>query len=233
MWHDRVPAPRDHLLCRPRSETARRYPLTGYILNEVRTSAPGLLPIFRSEIQLAILATLYVGPDRRWTITALAADLDQPTSTTAREINRLADAAIVTITAEGRNKLVGPNWQLPWARSLARLLDQTVGPLALLSETLSRLDGVAEAFIFGSWAARYHGEIGPAPRDIDVLVVGDRISRFDIVDATSSVSDRVGVEVNPYVVNVDEWQNPDTDSFLASVKTKPLVKIPLDTPAHA
>ncbi len=33
--------------------------------------------------------------------------------------------------------------------------------------------GVQEAFVFGSWAARYMGEPGAAPRDIDVVVIGD------------------------------------------------------------
>jgi predicted nucleotidyltransferase len=37
---------------------------------------------------------------------------------------------------------------------------------------LATIDGVAEAYIYGSWAARYHGEPGSIPADVDVLVVG-------------------------------------------------------------
>ena len=199
----------------------------------MRTSAPALLPLFRSGTQLAILGTLYVGPDRCWTITALAEHVDQPVSTVAREIGRLDDAGIVTVTAEGRNKLVGPNWELPWALALSSLLDQTVGPLALLSEALGLLEGIEEAFIFGSWAERYQGARGSAPRDIDLLVIGDHLSRFAVVDATNAVADRAGVEVNSYLASIDEWNAPEPDSFLADVQTKSLVPVPLRAGSRA
>jgi hypothetical protein len=75
----------------------------GDIFNNVGTSAPALLPLFRSEAQLAILGTLYVGPYRYWTISALANYIGQPVSTTHREVARLDAAGIVTVTAEGRN----------------------------------------------------------------------------------------------------------------------------------
>ena len=53
------------------------------------------------------------------------------------------------------------------------LLALTYGPAAILPELLARVDGVREAYIYGSWAARYRGEPGTEPRDVDVLVVGD------------------------------------------------------------
>ncbi len=34
------------------------------------------------------------------------------------------------------------------------------------------LEGVVQVVIFGSWAARYEGERGLPPNDVDVLVVG-------------------------------------------------------------
>ena len=198
----------------------------------MRTSAPGLAPIFRSETQLQILGELYVGPDRAWTISALAARINEPVSTTAREVNRLAEAGIVTITAQGRNKLVGPNWVLPWAGPLAALLDRTIGPIYLLGEALSGIEGLLEAWIFGSWAARHAGNPGPAPRDVDVVVVGDNMSLYSVIDATSAVADQVGVEVNPYLVSTEEWSQPEPDSFVARIQTGALSPIPLTAVGH-
>jgi hypothetical protein len=176
----------------------------GDIFKNVGTPAPPLLPLFRSEAQLAILGTLYVGPSRYWTITALAEYIGQPVSTTHREVARLDAAGIVTVTAEGRNRVVGPNWQLPWAGALTSLLDQTIGPLALLTEVLVEVDGLNEAWIFGSWAARHRGTPGPPPRDVDVLLVGEGMSRFAVADATAKVADRAGVEVNHYLLTEEE-----------------------------
>lgn len=47
----------------------------------------------------------------------------------------------------------------------------TYGPRPVLTDPFADIEGV-EAFIFGSWVARYTGEPGPAPADVDVLVVG-------------------------------------------------------------
>jgi hypothetical protein len=203
------------------------------IFKNVGTSAPALLPLFRSKAQLAILGALYVGPHRYWTISSLAEYIGQPVSTTHREVARLDAAGIVTVTAEGRNRVVGPNWRLPWAGALVSLLDQTIGPLALLTEVLKEVAGLNQAWIFGSWAARHHGIPGPPPRDVDLLLVGDAISRFSVADATARVADRAGVELNPYFVSEQEWEQPDRGSFVAQVKSGPLVSVPFRDRANA
>jgi len=193
----------------------------------VRTSAPGLLPLFRSEAQLLILGTLFTGGDPRWTISKLASHLGLPISTASREVAQLALAGIVTTIKEGRNTLVSPNWDLPWATTLAALLDKTIGPQALIAQALEDVKGVEEAWIFGSWAAREAGQVGPAPHDIDLLLVGDDINRFDIAEALDEVSRRIGVEVNPYAVSVSEWQHPAAGSFVEDIKGEPLVRLSL------
>jgi DNA-binding transcriptional ArsR family regulator len=193
----------------------------------MRTSAPGLLPLFRSEAQLVVLGAIFTAGEKRWTISALAEHLHLPISTTSREVGQLAQAGILTTIKEGRNTLVSPNWDLPWARTLAALLDQTIGPQALISQALHGIKGVEEAWIFGSWAARQSGEVGPAPRDIDLLLVGDDINRFQVADALDDVSRRVGVEVNPHTVAVSEWRHPAAGSFVEDLKHVPLVRVPL------
>lgn len=70
-------------------------------------------------------------------------------------------------------RMVGANWDLPWAGELRSLLTKTVGVLGLLAEHLGELVGVDRAVVYGSWAARYTGRPGSFPRDVDVLVVGD------------------------------------------------------------
>ena len=45
------------------------------------------------------------------------------------------------------------------------------GALALLPGILADVDGIEEALIYGSWAARFTGEVGADPNDIDVLVI--------------------------------------------------------------
>lgn len=136
-------------------------------------SAPALAPLFRSDQQLRILATLYADVGDELSIGALAQQAGVAQATASREVARLAEHGLVVTRSLGRNTLVSPNWDLPWAKDLRAILVQTVGVLGHLADALVGVAGVDEAFVFGSWAARYTGEPGPPPRDIDVLVVGD------------------------------------------------------------
>ena len=45
-------------------------------------------------------------------------------------------------------------------------------PLPVLSQLLACVPGINAAYIYGSWAARYHHEPGGPPNDLDVLVIG-------------------------------------------------------------
>ena len=85
--------------------------------------------------------------------------------------------------------------------------------------------GRCEAWIFGSWAARHQDTPGPSPRDVDVILVGDNLSRYAVAEATNRVADRVGVEVNPCLVTVGEWRDPIPNSFVADVKVGSLVPV--------
>jgi len=193
----------------------------------MRTSAPSLLTLFRSQAELELLGELFVGSGQPRSVSTLARRVGVPVPTAARELARLEEAGIVVARMEGRNKLMSANWELPWALDLVRLLDKTVGPRSLLTEALRGVRGIEEAWIFGSWAARYRGEAGRAVRDIDVLLVGDDIDVLAATGAADDVSERVGLEVNPIYVKPKDWKNPGSESFLARLRERPLVQLDL------
>jgi hypothetical protein len=78
----------------------------------------------------------------------------------------------------------------------------------------------ADVAIFGSWAARYAGTVGAAPNDIDVLVVGDQVSRLAVDAAAQRSEDRLRIQVNPVVMDPARWQAGD-DPFAAQIKAGP------------
>jgi hypothetical protein len=88
------------------------------------------------------------------------------------------------------------------------------------------LPGVEAAFIYGSWAARYRGEPGPIPADVDVLVVGS--ADPDELDGIAvDAQGRLGRSVNIRRVRSATWNDPDpSDPFLASVRARPIVPLP-------
>lgn len=196
------------------------------MIEYVSQSAPALAPLFRSQQQLRILAELF-GTSEEFSVGELAKRAHVAQATASREVSRLASHGLVVTRALGRNTLVAANWKLPWANELRSILVQTVGILGRLGTALSGVDGVEEAFVFGSWAARYLGEPGTAPKDIDVLVVGEASLR-SVRQACSDLERELRVDVNPIVVDRRRWSEPKPEPFIAEVKSRALVSIPLD-----
>ena len=197
------------------------------MIESVSRSAPALVPLFRSDQQLRILGVLFTAAGDEFTIGELAERAEVAQATVSREIARLEEHGLVVTRAMGRNKLARPNWDLPWARELQSILVQTVGVLGRLGEALSGLQGVDEAFVFGSWAARYQGEPGPPPHDVDVVIVGDAALRT-VRRAVRDVEQDLRIEINPTVTNRDRWDAEDRDPFTSQIRDQPLVPIRLE-----
>ncbi len=104
------------------------------------------------------------------------------------------------------------------------------GPQFVIGQQLAEVDGISDAFLFGSWAARFHGEPGPLPNDIDVLIVGSP-DRDDVHDRLSDAARLLHRDVNPTFVSVDRWSDPAADLFLATVVSRPIVAVA--TPDYA
>ena len=68
-------------------------------------------------------------------------------------------AGLLSEQRRGNLRLLQANLDSPLARPLTELLTLTYGPTAVLGDVLAAIDGIDEAYIYGSWAARYRGEL--------------------------------------------------------------------------
>jgi len=188
--------------------------------------SPSLLPLLRSRMQGELLALVLLHPDREYGITELAEACGVSVTAVLREVERLTDGGILEDRRVGRNRLVKARTDTPLYRPLTDLIAVTFGPMPLLAEALSKLAGVRAAYIYGSWAARYSGEPGPPPGDVDVLVVGSP-DADDLFDLAESLSRRLGREVNVHRISPESWATSTTDPFLTSVRERPLTQLDL------
>jgi DNA-binding transcriptional ArsR family regulator len=185
-----------------------------------------LLPLLRSPVQGELLAWLYLHPDQAYSATDLARRFGVSQPTMSREADRLAAGGLITEQRAGNMRLISANLDTVVARPLTELLAVTYGPLAVLGELLADVAGVDEAFLYGSWAARYRGEPGAVPRDVDVLVVGDA-DEDDLYDVARKAESRLGREVSIRRVSPDTWRHPGDDPFLTSVRSRSTVHLDL------
>jgi len=75
------------------------------------------------------------------------------------------------------------------------------------------------------------GEVGSAPRDLDVLLVGSP-SRRDITAAAADATARLGMEVIITRVDTRAWEQDD-DGFVATIKARPHVALAMIATAQA
>jgi DNA-binding transcriptional ArsR family regulator len=192
----------------------------------MKVTSPPLLPILRSENQARLLTALLLSPGREFTITELAEEIDASLSTVTREVQRAERAGIVTTRQLGRTKLVITNNSSVLFGPLAELLLVSFGPAVVAGEELADIGGIEAAFIFGSWAARYAGEVGAAPQDLDILVIGSP-DRDLVYTAADRIERRIGRPVQVTVRSPSQWANPGKDPFLQEIRKRPLVPLEL------
>jgi DNA-binding transcriptional ArsR family regulator len=185
-----------------------------------------LLPLLRTPLLGELLAWVYLHPDDTWSVTELARRFGVSQSTVSREADRLVEAALVTQTRRGNLRLLQARLDGPLVRPLTELLTLTYGPTAVLGHLLVGVPGVEQAYVYGSWAARYSGEAGPIPHDLDVLVIGDA-DEDELDEAARAAEARLGREVNIRRISARRWRTGN-DPFLESVRSRPLIAIDID-----
>jgi DNA-binding transcriptional ArsR family regulator len=194
----------------------------------MKTSA--LLPILRSQLQGELLALLYLHPDAEYSLTDAAGHIGATVRAVHHEVERLTAAGLVEERRRGNMRLVKAA-ETRLSKPLTELLALTYGPVAILPHELSAVDGVREAYVFGSWARRYSGEPGSPPADVDVLVVGT--ADLDDLDDAARRAEKILLRpVNITRVLPERWDDTSQDDgFIADVRSKPRVQIEMEDAA--
>jgi predicted nucleotidyltransferase len=184
---------------------------------------PRLAPIFRSDTQLHILGATYLEPERRFTMPELVERSSRPQPTVAREVDRLVEAGLLETELRSGRRAVWAATESPIFDELRSILLKTIGPKAVIEKQLIGLAGIERAVIYGSWARRYHGEAGPLPQDVDLLLIGT--PDIGKVRARADAATRaLRRDVNVTVLSPNEW-NSARSGFIAHLKDAPLVEL--------
>jgi predicted nucleotidyltransferase len=187
----------------------------------MRTSAPTILPLFRSEMQVHLLALLLLQPERSWTLQELAQTLDAPASSVHRELGRAEAAGIIRREATARPHRFQAATEDPLNKPLVSLLSRSVGVEEQLRAALER-PGVLAAVIHGSWAS---GTRRP-DSDIDVLVVG-HADLPGLRRVVRPIGKTAGRTIDLTVLTSEEFQHllADRSSFARRILEAPVTML--------
>jgi predicted nucleotidyltransferase len=170
----------------------------------------------------AVLRLLFGHIDRHFYQRQIIASLRLGSGTVQRELERLAGAGLLTRTVEGRQTYFQANRGCPVFEELHGLVRKTFGVADLLRAGLATLAfKVQLAFIYGSMATGAE----TTNSDVDVMVVGKRVSMQDVVTALVEAERDLGREVNPSVYRTGEFCRKLAQShhFLSSVVSGPKI----------
>jgi len=187
----------------------------------MRTAAPAILPLFRSEMQMRLLALLLLQPERAWTLRELADILGAPPSSVHRELGRAEAAGIVARDSTARPHRFRGATDDPLHEPLAILLQRSIGVEQQLRTVLDRPD-VDAAAIHGSWASGRHHP----GSDVDVLVVGDADLRA-LRRLVRPVGTAAGRTIDLTVMSAEEFRRllADRSSFARRVLEAPTTSL--------
>ena len=154
-----------------------------------------------STIQQRVLAYLFGQPERSFFATELIKLAGGGSGAVQRELARLADSGLVTVTRIGTQKHYQANPKSPIFAELCAIAQKTVGLAEPLREALAPLaKRITAAFVYGSVPKKQD----TAKSDIDLMVVSDSLSYADLFAALEEATQRLGRTVNPTVYSRKE-----------------------------
>jgi predicted nucleotidyltransferase len=164
-------------------------------------NAKSLAHVLFGTYRRRALAVLLLNPEKSYHVRELARMANVPPGTLHRELRLLTDTGLLTREEVGNQVRYQANRSCPVFEELAGLFKKTAGLADILREALMPLAASIDcAYIFGSVAqGKEH-----ATSDVDVMVIGPA-PFFDVVQALASTHQQLGREVNPVVMQRDEF----------------------------
>lgn len=175
-----------------------------------------------STVQQRVLAYLFGQPERSFFATELIRLAGGGSGAVQRELARLEDSGLVTVTRVGTQKHYQANPKAPIFAELCGIVQKTVGLAEPLREALAPLaERINAAFVFGSVAKRSD----TATSDIDVLVLSDTVDYADVFAALQPAEEKLGRSVNPTVYTSANWRKKQKEgnAFVVKVAAQPKV----------
>ena len=189
-------------------------------LNATPDPPAGLADALFSQTQQRVLGLMFGQPDRSFYLTELIRLIGAGRGAVQREPARLERSGLVKVTAVGSQKHFQAEPTSPLFDELCSIARKTVGMAEPLREALAPLArGIRAAFVYGSVAKRQD----TAASDIDVMIVGDRVTYPEVYSALEPLNEKLGRAVNPTVMRTGDYRKRlrEGSAFVSRVNSQP------------
>ena len=168
----------------------------------------------RSKARQRLLTYFFTNSSARLHLRDLADRLDIDPANLSKELRRLETEGLFLSEVSGRQKYFQLNRAYPMFREVRGIVQKTIGAIPLLGESLKKVAGIEEAFLYGSFARNQQDAVS----DVDVLVIGAPNGEV-LAEATRRLERQLGREINYTVLTRKEFaaRRTQKDVFLENV----------------
>jgi predicted nucleotidyltransferase len=168
----------------------------------------------RSKARQRLLAYYFTNPTARHHLRDLAQRLSIDPSNLSKELGRLEHEGLFRSEVSGRQKYFQLDREYPLFNEVRSIVAKTIGAVPLLAQSLKNIEGIEEAYLYGSFARNQQD----AASDIDVLVVGKPKSDA-LAETVQELERQLGREINYTVLTRKELEarRARKDAFLENV----------------
>lgn len=168
----------------------------------------------RSQLRRKLLGYYFTNPKAVHYLRELARILGVDPANLSRELGRLESQGLFQSQRRGKERLYRLNPRYPLYQEVKRIVAKTVGVVPTLQSELSRVPGLEQAWLYGSFARNQQD----AASDIDILLVG-RPSAEKLAQVVRRVERQLGREINYVVLSPAEFaaRRKKGDAFLSDI----------------
>jgi predicted nucleotidyltransferase len=169
-----------------------------------------------SKTQQRLLSLLFGQPDRSFFANELISLARSGTGAVQRELRRLTDSGLLTVTRIGNQKHFQANHVAPLFHELQSIVLKTTGLANPLRAALAPLvRDIQLAIVYGSVAKR----TDHAASDVDLLIVSDNLTLESVYAALSAAEHKMARKISPTLYSAEEFQRKrkSADSFISKV----------------
>ena len=175
----------------------------------------------RSKITREVLSFFTLHPEAELYINELARRLNLDSGNLTRKLGDLEKEGILASEQRGKQRYYFLNSNFPLLDEYKKIILSTVGFEAILTEALTKVDGIKQAIIFGSYAKNQMN----AASDIDLMVIGEH-NTISLQKMISKLQKSIDREINLISMGTKEFeQKKKTDSFVKSILNEKRVKL--------
>jgi len=167
-----------------------------------------------SRARQRLLAYYFTNPTARHHLRDLAERLSIDPSNLSKELRRLEREGLFRSEVSGRQKYFQLNREYALFKEVRNIVAKTIGAVALISQSLKKIEGIGEAYLYGSFARNQQD----AASDLDVLVIGNPREEV-LAEAMRKLERQLGREINYTVLTREEFElrRARKDAFLEHV----------------